>query len=164
MMVKAFTLIEILVSLLIAATIVTISGSLFPSVFDYLENADAADNRLSFERAAILLTSDVQGAIRPIGSEKKFELLFGKDEAWTISLIKPTYLTGSVNFQTMNVVWLFDGKYIKRFTDPREPPLILSSTPYKINFFPIGANAYQMYLRSDIKVVSIVIGADKEAF
>lgn len=157
MKVRAFSLIEVLTALIIAASLMTLSGSMFRHVLDHRVQSDAMRNEIATELALQLLAADIDNSLSQLGLPSAVKITQLQDKGFEFAFKKYGYAQGLVNIQTFNILWRFDGATITRSLTGGTDPAIIVKSKYDISLNLIDTRAIQLELTTEKRKHSIIL-------
>lgn len=157
MKVRAFSLIEVLTALVIAASLMTLSGSMFRNVLDHRVQSDATRNDIATELALQLLAADIDNSLGQLGLPSAVKIRQLQDRGFEFVFKKYGYAQGILNIQTFNILWRFDGTTITRSLTGGTDPVIIAKGNYDISLNRIDTRAIQLELTTKKRKRSIIL-------
>ncbi len=156
-MLRAFSLLEILVALLVGASLMSVSGSLFGHVLVHRQNSDETRTAIAQDIALQLLAADVDNSIAGLEPKPAIEVNQLPQGGHRIALKKNTYVQGIVNITLHDIVWTFEPDRITRSVTGGTNPVIMAMGAFRSKITPIKKQAYHLRLDTQTGIKSIIL-------
>lgn len=156
-MLRAFSLLEILVALLVGASLMSVAGSLIGHVLDYRQHADATRSTIAHDMALQLLAADIDNSLAGLPPSPAIAITQLPQGGHRIALKKNTYAQGIVNIALRDIVWTLEPDKITRSVTGGTDPVIVATGTFRSDITPIQTVAYHLRLDSGADVKSVIL-------
>ena len=156
-MLRAFSLLEILVALLIGASLMSVAGSLFGHVLDYRQHSDTTRAAIAQDIALQLLAADIDNSIAGLPPRPAIEITQTTQGGHRIALKKNTYAQGIVNIAIRDIVWTIEPDRITRSVTGGTNPMIIATGAFRSEITPIKTQAYHLKLHTQTGIKSVIL-------
>jgi len=156
-MLRAFSLLEILVALLVGASLMSVAGSLFGHVLDYRQHADATRSTIAHDMALQLLAADIDNSLAGLPTSPAIAITQLPQGGHRIALKKNTYAQGIVNIALRDIVWTLEPDKITRSVTGGTDPVIVATGTFRSDITPIQSVAYHLRLDTGADVKSVIL-------
>jgi len=156
-MLRAFSLLEILVALLVGASLMSVAGSLIGHVLDYRQHADATRSTIAHDMALQLLAADIDNSLAGLPTSPAIAITQLPQGGHRIALKKNTYAQGIVNIALRDIVWTLEPDKITRSVTGGTDPVIVATGTFRSDITPIQTVAYHLRLDSGADFKSVIL-------
>ena len=156
-MLRAFSLLEILVALLVGASLMSVAGSLIGHVLDYRQHADATRSTIAHDMALQLLAADIDNSLAGLPTSPAIAITQLPQGGHRIALKKNTYAQGIVNIALRDIVWTLEPDKITRSVTGGTDPVIVATGTFRSDITPIRSVAYHLRLDTGADVKSVIL-------
>ena len=156
-MLRAFSLLEILVALLVGASLMSVAGSLIGHVLDYRQHADATRSTIAHDMALQLLAADIDNSLAGLPTSPAIAITQLPQGGHRIALKKNTYAQGIVNIALRDIVWTLEPDKITRSVTGGTDPVIVATGTFRSDITPIQSVAYHLRLDTGADVKSVIL-------
>ena len=126
---KAFTLIEILVAMLVASFVILLTAELISYQGKSRSQFDDEQQILAFEIALKILRGDINASMKSADGRKDVSLVSDDNSSVTLDLNKPVYSRGQQNIEIFTVSWVFSDSSVTRSINNDLVPLNIKTEP-----------------------------------
>lgn len=120
---KAFTLIEILVAMLVGSFVILLATELISYQGKSRSQFDDKQQMLAFEIALKTLSGDINASMKSADGKKNVVWSLDKNSSVALKLNKPVYSKGSQNIEIVTVSWAFSENSVSRSINDDPIPL-----------------------------------------
>jgi prepilin-type N-terminal cleavage/methylation domain-containing protein len=120
---KAFTLIEILVAMLVGSFVILLATELISYQGKSRSQFDDKQQMLAFEVALKTLRADVKASMKYADGRKNVVWSSDNNSSVTLKLNKPVYSKGLQNLEVVTVLWVFSNNFVARSINDDPIPL-----------------------------------------
>lgn len=120
---KAFTLIEILVAMLVGSFVILLATELISYQGKSRSQFDDKQQMLAFEIALKTLRGDINASMKSADGKKNVVWSLDKNSSVALKLNKPVYSKGSQNIEIVTVSWAFSDNSVSRSINDDPIPL-----------------------------------------
>lgn len=120
---KAFTLIEILVAMLVGSFVILLATELISYQGKSRSQFDDKQQMLAFEIALKTLRGDINASMKSADGKKNVVWSLDKNSSVALKLNKPVYSKGSQNIEIVTVSWAFSENSVSRSINDDPIPL-----------------------------------------
>ena len=126
---KAFTLIEILVAMLVGSFVILMATELILYQGKSRSQHNDKQQMLAFEIALKTLRGDINAAMKSADGRKNVVWSLDNNSSVTLKLNKPVYSKGLQNLEVVTVLWVFSSNSIMRSINDDPIPLNIEFKP-----------------------------------
>ena len=126
---KAFTLIEILVAMLVGSLVILLTTELISYQGKSRSQFDGEQNMLAFEIALKTLRGDINASLKSADGRKNVSMVSDDNSSVTLSLKKPVFSRGNQNIEIVKVSWVFSDNSVTRSINDDFIPLNIKTGP-----------------------------------
>ena len=126
---KAFTLIEILVAMLVGSFVILLATELISYQGKSRSQFDDKQQMLAFEVALKTLRADVNASMKYADGRKNVVWSSDNNSSVTLKLNKPVYSKGPQNLEIVTIVWAFSNNSVTRSINDDPIPLNIKFKP-----------------------------------
>ena len=126
---KAFTLIEILVSMLVASFVILLTAELISYQGKSRSQFDDEQQMLAFEIALKTLRGDINASMKSADGRKNVSVVSDDNSSVTLDLNKLVYARGQQNIEIVTVSWVFSDSSVTRSINNDLIPLNIKTEP-----------------------------------
>jgi len=140
--IRAFTLIEILVAMLVGSFAVLLASDLISN--QTIARSQFKDNHmtLEFEAALKILRSDIEASVKSADGTKNVNFVLDESSGITLSLKKPVYSAGTQNIEVVSVSWAFSKNSVVRSINNDDKPLIIRTKQMEYRLEELQDNVF----------------------
>ena len=126
---KAFTLIEILVAMLVGSFVILLTTELISYQGKSRSQFDDKQQMLAFEIALKTLRGDINASMKSADGRKSVVWSSDNNSSVTLILNKPVYSRGQQNIEIVTVSWVFSDSSVTRSINNDLIPLNIKTEP-----------------------------------
>ena len=126
---KAFTLIEILVAMLVGSFVILVTTELISYQGKSRSQFDDEQQILAFEIALKTLRGDINASMKSADGRKNVSVVSDDNSSVTLSLYKPVYSRGQQNIEIVTISWVFSDSSVTRSINNDLIPLNIKTEP-----------------------------------
>ena len=154
---KAFTLIEILVAMLVGSFVILLATELISYQGKSRSQFDDKQQMLAFEVALKTLRADVKASTKYADGRKNVVLSSDNNSYVTLKLNKPVYSKGLQNLEIVTIVWAFSDNSVTRSINDDATPLNIKFKPMTHRLEKLQDDVFYLKSQSeDRKFASII--------
>jgi prepilin-type N-terminal cleavage/methylation domain-containing protein len=154
---KAFTLIEILVAMLVGSFVILLALELITYQGKSQSQFDDKQDILAFEIALKILRGDIDASMKSADGSKNVELLINDNSTVSLNLNKPMYFQGMQNIEIAKVEWVFSYNAVTRSINDDLIPLNINNKSMKHSLEKLQDNVFYLKSQSaDRKFASVL--------
>ena len=154
---KAFTLIEILVAMLVGSFVILLATELISYQGKSRSQFDDKQHMLAFEVALKTLRADVKTSTKYADGRKNVLLSSDNNSSVTLKLNKPVYSKGLQNLEIVTIVWAFSNNSVTRSINDDPIPLNIKFKPMTHRLEKLQDDVFYLKSQSeDRKFASII--------
>lgn len=154
---KAFTLIEILVAMLVGSFVILLALELITYQGKSRSQFDDKQDILAFEIALKILRGDIDASMKSADGSKNVELLINDNSTVSLNLNKPMYFQGMQNIEIAKVEWVFSNNAVTRSINDDLIPLNINNKSMKHSLEKLQDNVFYLKSQSaDRKFASVL--------
>ena len=154
---KAFTLIEILVAMLVGSFVILMATELIS--YQGKSRSQLADKQqmLAFEIALKTLRGDINAAVKSADGRKNVVWSFDNNSSVTLKLNKLVYSKGLQNLEIVTVSWVFSDNSVTRSINDDPIPLNIEFKPMTHTLEILQDDVFYLKSQSkDLKFASVI--------
>ena len=126
---KAFTLIEILVAMLVGSFVILLATELISYQGKSRSQFSDEQQMLAFEIALKTLRGDINASLKSADGSKNVSVVSDNNSSVTLNLNKPVYSRGQQNIEIVEVSWVFSDNSVTRSINDDLIPLNIKTEP-----------------------------------
>ena len=126
---KAFTLIEILVAMLVGSFVILLATELISYQGKSRSQFSDEQQMLAFEIALKTLRGDINASLKSADGSKNVSVVSDNNSSVTLNLNKPVYSRGQQNIEIVEVSWIFSDNSVTRSINDDLIPLNIKTEP-----------------------------------
>ena len=126
---KAFTLIEILVAMLVGSFVILLTTELISYQGKSRSQFDDEQQMLAFEIALKTLRGDINASMKSADGRKNVSVVSDDNSSVTLDLNKLVYARGQQNIEIVTVSWVFSDSSVTRSINNDLIPLNIKTEP-----------------------------------
>ena len=126
---KAFTLIEILVAMLVGSFVILLATELISYQGKSRSQFSDEQQMLAFEIALKTLRGDINASLKSADGSKNVSVVSDNKSSVTLNLNKPVYSRGQQNIEIVEVSWIFSDNSVTRSINDDLIPLNIKTEP-----------------------------------
>ena len=126
---KAFTLIEILVAMLVGSLVILLTTELISYQGKSRSQFDDEQQMLAFEIALKTLRGDINASMKSADGRKNVSVVSDDNSSVTLDLNKLVYSRGQQNIEIVTVSWVFSDNSVTRSINNDLIPLNIKTEP-----------------------------------
>ena len=154
---KAFTLIEILVAMLVGSFVILMATELISHQGQSRSQLDDKQKMLAFEIALKTLRGDINAAMKSADGRKNVVWSSDNNSSVTLKLHKPVYSKGLQNLEIVTVLWVFSSNSVMRSINDDPIPLNIKFKPMTHRLEKLQDNVFYLQSQSkDRKFASVI--------
>ena len=127
--IKAFTLIEILVAMLVGSFVILLTTELISYQGKSRSQFDYEQQILAFEIALKTLRGDINASMKSADGRKNVSMVSDNNSTVKFNLNKPVYSRGQQNIEIIKVSWVFSDNSVTRSINNDLIPLNIKIDP-----------------------------------
>ena len=120
---KAFTLIEILVAMLVGSFVIVLTTELISYQGKSQSKLDDGQQMLAYEIALKTLRGDINTSLKSANGRKNVSVVSDNKLSVTLNLNKPVYSRGQQNIEIVKISWVFSDNSVVRSINDDQIPL-----------------------------------------
>tara|TARA_Y100000994_G_scaffold88802_1_gene73423 strand:+ start:128 stop:613 length:486 start_codon:yes stop_codon:yes gene_type:complete len=154
---KAFTLIEILVAMLVGSFVILLTTELISYQGKSRSQFDDEQQILAFEIALKTLRGDINASMKSADGRKNVSVVSDDNSSVTLSLNKPVYSRGQQNIEIVTVSWVFSDSSVTRSINNDLIPLNIKTEPMTHRLEKLQDDVFYLKSKSaDLKFASVL--------
>ncbi len=154
---KAFTLIEILVAMLVGSFVILLTTEVISYQGKSRSQFDNAQQILAFEIALKTLRGDINASMKTADGRKNVSVVSDDNSYVTLSLNKPVYSRGQQNIEIVTVSWVFSDSSVTRSVNNDLNPLNIKTEHMTYRLEKLQDNVFYFKSKSaDRKFASVL--------
>ncbi len=154
---KAFTLIEILVAMLVGSFVILLATELISYQGKSRSQLDDKQQMLSFEIALKTLRGDINTAMKSANGRKNVVWSSDNNSSITLKLNKPVYSKGLQNLEIVTILWVFSDNSVTRSINDDPIPLNIEFKPMTHRLEIVQDDVFYLKSQSkDLKFASVI--------
>ena len=126
---RAFTLIEILVAMLVGSFVILLATELISYQGKSRSHFSDEQQVLAFEIALKTLRGDINASLKSADGSKNVSVVSDNKSSVTLNLNKPVYSRGQQNIEIVEVSWIFSDNSVTRSINDDLIPLNIKTEP-----------------------------------
>ena len=154
---KAFTLIEILVAMLVGSFVILLTTELISYQGKSRSQFSDEQQMLAFEIALKTLRGDINASLKSADGSKNVSVVSDNNSSVTLNLNKPVYSRGQQNIEIVEVSWIFSDNSVTRSINDDLIPLNIKTEPMTHRLEKLQGDVFYFKSKSeDRKFASIL--------
>ena len=154
---KAFTLIEILVAMLVGSFVILMATELISYQGKSRSQLDDKQQMLAFEIALKTLRGDINAAMKSADGRKNVVWSSDNNSSVTLKLNKLVYSKGLQNLETVTILWVFSDNSVTRSINDDPIPLNIEFKPMTHRLEILQDDVFYLKSQSkDLKFASVI--------
>ena len=154
---KAFTLIEILVAMLVGSFVILLTTELISYQGKSRSQFDDEQQILAFEIALKTLRGDINASMKSADGRKNVSVVSDDNSSVTLSLKKPVFSRGQQNIEIVKVSWVFSDSSVTRSINNDLIPLNIKTEPMTHRLEKLQDDVFYLKSKSaDLKFASVL--------
>ena len=154
---KAFTLIEILVAMLVGSFVILMATELISYQGQSRSQLDDKQQMLAFEIALKTLRGDINAAMKSADGRKNVVWSSDNNSSVTLKLNKLVYSKGLQNLETVTILWVFSDNSVTRSINDDPIPLNIEFKPMTHRLEILQDDVFYLKSQSkDLKFASVI--------
>ena len=155
--IKAFTLIEILVAMLVGSLVILLTTELISYQGKSRSQFDDEQQMLSFEIALKTLRGDINASMKSADGRKNVSVVSDSKLSVKLNLSKPVYSRGQQNIEIVKVSWVFSDNSVARSINDDRIPLVIRTKPMVHRLEKLQENVFYLKSKSDNREFASVL-------
>jgi prepilin-type N-terminal cleavage/methylation domain-containing protein len=154
---KAFTLIEILVAMLVGSFVILMATELISYQGKSRSQHNDKQQMLAFEIALKTLRGDINAAMKSADGRKNVVWSSDNNSSVTLKLNKLVYSKGLQNLETVTILWVFSDNSVTRSINDDPIPLNIEFKPMTHRLEILQDDVFYLKSQSkDLKFASVI--------
>ena len=154
---KAFTLVEILVAMLVGSFVILLATELISYQGKSRSQFSDEQQMLAFEIALKTLRGDINASLKSADGSKNVSVVSDNNSSVTLNLNKPVYSRGQQNIEIVEVSWIFSDNTVTRSIKDDLIPLNIKTEPMTHRLEKLQDGAFYFKSKSaDRKFASVL--------
>ena len=154
---KAFTLIEILVAMLVGSFVILLTTELISYQGKSRSQFSDDQQMLAFEIALKTLRGDINASLKSADGSKNVSVVSDNNSSVTLNLNKPVYSRGQQNIEIVEVSWIFSDNSVTRSINDDLIPLNIKTEPMTHRLEKLQDDVFYLKSKSaDLKFASVL--------
>lgn len=154
---KAFTLIEILVAMLVGSFVIVLTTELISYQGKSQSQLDDGQQMLAYEIALKTLRGDINTSLKSADGRKNVSVVSDNKLSVTLNLNKPVYSRGQQNIEIVKVSWVFSDNSVVRSINDDRIPLVIKTKPMVHRLEKLQENVFYLKSKSDNREFASVL-------
>lgn len=154
---KAFTLIEILVAMLVGSFVIVLTTELISYQGKSQSQLDDGQQMLAYEIALKTLRGDINTSLKSADGRKNVSVVSDNNLSVTLNLNKPVYSRGQQNIEIVKVSWVFSDNSVVRSINDDRIPLVIKTKPMVHRLEKLQENVFYLKSKSDNREFASVL-------
>ena len=154
---KAFTLIEILVAMLVGSFVIVLTTELISYQSKSQSQLDDEQQMLAYEIALKTLRGDINTSLKSADGRKNVSVVSDNKLSVTLNLNKPVYSRGQQNIEIVKVSWVFSDNSVVRSINDDRIPLVIKTKPMVHRLEKLQENVFYLKSKSDNREFASVL-------
>ena len=154
---KAFTLIEILVAMLVGSFVIVLTTELISYQGKSQSQLDDGQQMLAYEIALKTLRGDINTSLKFADGRKNVSVVSDNKLSVTLNLNKPVYSRGQQNIEIVKVSWVFSDNSVVRSINDDRIPLVIKTKPMAHRLEKLQENVFYLKSKSDNREFASVL-------
>lgn len=154
---KAFTLIEILVAMLVGSFVIVLTTELISYQGKSQSQLDDGQQMLAYEIALKTLRGDINTSLKSADGRKNVSVVSDNKLSIKLNLNKPVYSRGQQNIEIVKVSWVFSDNSVVRSINDDRIPLVIKTKPMVHRLEKLQENVFYLKSKSDNREFASVL-------
>lgn len=154
---KAFTLIEILVAMLLGSFVIVLTTELISYQGKSQSQLDDGQQMLAYEIALKTLRGDINTSLKSADGRKNVSVVSDNNLSVTLNLNKPVYSRGQQNIEIVKVSWVFSDNSVVRSINDDQIPLNIQTDTMVHRLEKLQENVFYLKSKSDNREFASVL-------
>ena len=154
---KAFTLIEILVAMLVGSFVIVLTTELISYQGKSQSQLDDGQQMLAYEIALKTLRGDINTSLKSADGRKTVSVVSDNKLSVILNLNKPVYSRGQQNIEIVKVSWVFSDNSVVRSINDDRIPLVIKTKPMLHRLEKLQENVFYLKSKSDNREFASVL-------
>ena len=154
---KAFTLIEILVAMLVGSFVIVLTTELISYQGKSQSQLDDGQQMLAYEIALKTLRGDINTSLKSADGRKNVSVVSDNKLSVTLNLNKPVYSRGQQNIEIVKVSWVFSDNSVVRSINDDRIPLVIKTKPMVHRLEKLQENVFYLKSKSENREFASVL-------
>ena len=154
---KAFTLIEILVAMLVGSFVIVLTTELISYQGKSQSHLDDGQQMLAYEIALKTLRGDINTSLKSADGRKNVLVFSDNKLSVKLNLSKPVYSRGQQNIEIVKVSWVFSDNSVVRSINDDRIPLVIKTKPMLHRLEKLQENVFYLKSKSDNREFASVL-------
>ena len=154
---KAFTLIEILVAMLVGSFVIVLTTELISYQGKSQSHLDDGQQMLAYEIALKTLRGDINTSLKSADGRKNVSVVSDNNLSVTLNLNKPVYSRGQQNIEIVKVSWVFSDNSVVRSINDDQIPLNIQTDTMVHRLEKLQENVFYLKSKSDNREFASVL-------
>lgn len=154
---KAFTLIEILVAMLVGSFVIVLTTELISYQGKSQSQLDDGQQMLAYEIALKTLRGDINTSLKSADGRKNVSVVSDNNLSVTLNLNKPVYSRGQQNIEIVKVSWVFSDNSVVRSINDDRIPLVIKTKPMVHRLEKLQENVFYLKSKSENREFASVL-------
>ena len=154
---KAFTLIEILVAMLVGSFVILLTTELISYQGKSQSQLDDGQQMLAYEIALKTLRGDINTSLKSADGRKNVSVVSDNKLSVKLNLNKPVYSRGQQNIEIVKVSWVFSDNSVVRSINDDRIPLVIKTKPMVHRLEKLQENVFYLKSKSDNREFASVL-------
>ena len=154
---KAFTLIEILVAMLVGSFVIVLTTELISYQGKSQSQLDDGQQILAYEIALKTLRGDINTSLKSADGRKNVSVVSDNKLSVILNLNKPVYSRGQQNIEIVKVSWVFSDNSVVRSINDDRIPLVIKTKPMVHRLEKLQENVFYLKSKSDNREFASVL-------
>lgn len=154
---KAFTIIEILVAMLVGSFVIVMTTELISYQGKSQSQLDDGQQMLAYEIALKTLRGDINTSLKSADGRKNVSVVSDNKLSVKLNLNKPVYSRGQQNIEIVKVSWVFSDNSVVRSINDDRIPLVIKTKPMVHRLEKLQENVFYLKSKSDNREFASVL-------
>ena len=154
---KAFTIIEILVAMLVGSFVIVLTTELISYQGKSQSQLDDGQQMLAYEIALKTLRGDINTSLKSADGRKNVSVVSDNNLSVILNLNKPVYSRGQQNIEIVKVSWVFSDNSVVRSINDDRIPLVIKTKPMLHRLEKLQENVFYLKSKSDNREFASVL-------
>lgn len=154
---KAFTLIEILVAMLVSSFVILLTTELISYQSKSQSQLDDEQQMLAYEIVLKTLRGDINTSLKSADGRKNVSVVSDNKLSVTLNLNKPVYSRGQQNIEIVKISWVFSDNSVVRSINDDQIPLNIQTDTMVHRLEKLQENVFYLKSKSDNREFASVL-------
>ena len=154
---KAFTIIEILVAMLVGSFVIVLTTELISYQGKSQSQLDDGQQMLAYEIALKTLRGDINTSLKSADGRKNVSVVSDNKLSVKLNLSKPVYSRGQQNIEIVKVSWVFSDNSVVRSINDDQIPLNIQTDTMVHRLEKLQENVFYLKSKSDNREFASVL-------